>query len=86
MTDLTGEQKVQRGLHAAQLMADPLIVEALATMEENVVASWRNSDPAHPEKRERSWFLLKALELFKGHLADLITTGRMVEEKVKQDV
>jgi hypothetical protein len=85
MTDfpLTGEDKVRRGLRATELLADPLILEAMATIEAMTIGAWRNED--NPEKREKAWYLLRAMEIFKGMLADIVTTGRMAEDKAERN-
>jgi hypothetical protein len=55
----------------------------MATIEAMTIGAWRNED--NPEKRERAWFLLRATEIFKGMLADIVTTGRMEEDKAERN-
>jgi len=85
---LTNEQEVilakaQADLVKAQrtreLLQNPLLVDALAAIEERWSRCWRESVPVDTEGREKAYRILLALREFYGELQTHIESGSLAE-------
>lgn len=77
------EQDVLRGRQAAELLEHPMLLEAFAALESEVMEQWKSSPARDEEGRERLWLMLRLSEKVKAHLTNLITTGRMAKIALK---
>lgn len=77
MDALTREQR------AASLLRDELIVEALETLEQTYTEIWKQSGPEEKEQREQAYNLVRACEMFRGHLESVVMTGTLTREQQK---
>lgn len=68
--------EVARGAKAAELLEEPLIVEAFDAIEKEAINKWKSS--VNPEDRETLWHLIQGHRLFKSALTKHITTGKLV--------
>lgn len=66
-----------RGARAEALLRDELLQEAFTTIDENVVALWREAQT--PDAREHQWRVLHALRLVKKYLEGVVTDGRIAQ-------
>jgi len=57
----------RRGQHAASLLQDPLMVEALTAIEQTLQESWIGATTT--EVREELWYTLKGMQRFKQYLS-----------------
>ena len=57
----------RRGQHAASLLQDPLMVEALTAIEQTLQESWISATTT--EVREELWYTLKGMQRFKQYLS-----------------
>lgn len=73
MTTLQTER--DRGARATALLNDDLLVEALTTLREFYIKQWETA--TDPEKRDRAWLALNNLNMFKGHLTEILKSGKM---------
>jgi len=67
---------LNRAAKAAELLAEPLLVEALDAIETEITTKWKSN--ANPDARESLWNLMQAQRLFKTALQKHITTGKLV--------
>lgn len=73
------EQDVLRARQAAELLEHPLLVEAFAALEREVIEEWKASPARDEEGREKLWIMLRLSEKVRNHLQNVITTGKMAE-------
>ena len=73
---MSAEEDIARGIHAQQILDDPLVVEAFAALEAEYVKQWRIAPS--PEHREALWLLLQNLETFRGQFGAYIRQGQAV--------
>jgi hypothetical protein len=73
----TPEEKISRAHHAAALLDDPLLCEALQHIEDRCLHIWRTSGPEEKEQREDVWRQVRALDLVRTHLRSAIETGKL---------
>ena len=82
MTDFINEQ--DRGAKAADVLRNPLVVEAFEELRKTYVLGWSGSDPQDSAFREQCFHLLKALEAFEGHFESVVTTGKMASQQMEE--
>src|SRR3546814_10799433 len=80
MADRT-ESEIHRGEQAARLLNEPLMIEAFATIEQELTEQWQNSPARDAEGREKLWLSLKLLHRVRGHLTNVLETGQIEERK-----
>lgn len=76
--------ETQRGQRAAELMADPLMVEAFALLHERFQTEWADSPARDTEGRERIWLLQKLLRNLQGNLMEVLRTGQLASTQLEQ--
>ena len=65
--------QISRGHRASELLADPLIVEALDGLEQLLQSQWLDSTTS--EAREELWYTIKGMQRFKQYLRIAVENG-----------
>jgi hypothetical protein len=85
---MTEHEERIRGADAEQLLANPLLKEALATIEANVVNRMATPD-LQPAEILRMQGILTGKRAFERYLKEVVTTGKMagimVEQKAQEE-
>lgn len=82
MSDRNPHLDVQRALQAKELIENPILVEALDSMEREYLAAWRSSKLPDLEERERLWLALQVLEEVRKHLRVVIENGSIARREI----
>jgi len=64
-----------KGVQAKDLIENPILVEAFATLERKYLEAWRQSKPADQEERERLWLAVGILGEIQRHLRVVVDNG-----------
>jgi len=64
-----------KGVQAKDLIENPILVEAFATLERKYLDAWRQSKPADQEERERLWLAVGILGEIQRHLRVVVDNG-----------
>ena len=72
---------MKRGAQAEELLAHPLLAEALSAFETEIVEQWKNSPARDQDGRERLWSMLQANRRFQQHLQTHMETGKLASFK-----
>lgn len=83
MTDKT-EHEILEGQHAAQLLADPLLVDAFAQIEQEYTDAWLASPVRDYEGREELYRLLRSLQAVKARLSQVVDSGKVAQATLAQ--
>jgi hypothetical protein len=83
MTDKT-EYEIQNGERAAQLLQEPILVEALETIEQEYIDQWKNSPVRDHEAREKLWLMVKTAQKFRLELEQVMNTGKVARATLAQ--
>ena len=83
MEQTPATQEIQRGAHAAEALANPLIAEALGAWETEIVEAWKRSPLRDAEGRERLRLMLEAAQHFRSHLERTIQTGELQKTQIQ---
>jgi hypothetical protein len=78
----TPQAQKNRGIHAATILADPLIVEALAAMERRAHEAWAGSGTAELSLREQAYWRLRAAAAFRAELEGLVRDGLVAADEI----
>lgn len=70
-----------RAAQAAELLENPLLVEALAAFDKEVIEAWKTSPARDQEGREKLFLMLQARQKFEAHLQSLVNTGKLLSLK-----
>ena len=73
-----------RGARAQAILKDPLVVEALETLDQQYTDAWKASPHRDEQGRERIYLLMKSLEVFKGHLISVVETGKLADRELSK--
>jgi hypothetical protein len=69
--------EIRRGQEAERVLAEPLLVEAFAAIEESVVGRLRRVDVGDEDGQRDLVVTLQLLGKVKQYITDVVTTGRM---------
>lgn len=72
---LTPDQQVARGVHAAQLLRDDVLLAALDETEFQWLAKWHGS--GNPADREKCWAVIHALGEMRRTLDGFVSDGQL---------
>jgi len=85
------QKEINRGRDAAQLLENPLLVDAFASIRKDLQGNWMAAPVRDAEGRERIWLMTKMLERLEGAIRMHVETGKMaarqltdLEEKKKR--
>lgn len=81
---MTPEQENQRGQQAERLLADPLLVEAFETIEQEITQQWITSPARDADGREKLWMMQQMLYRVKGHLDSVVESGKLARATLAQ--
>jgi hypothetical protein len=73
---MSAEEDIARGIHAQQILDDPLVTETFAALEAAYIKQWRTAPSL--DAREALWLLLQNLETFRGQFGAYIRQGQAV--------
>ena len=65
----------RRAMRAREIMQDPLVVEAMASLEKHYADSWAAAKTV--DAREGYWHQLHALRAFQGHFETILAGEAM---------
>lgn len=76
--------EVRRGAEADQLLANPMLQEAFAKVEERIIKDWRIASASDTDHQRNLLMLLKALDKVRGYITTTAQTGRMASITLAQ--
>lgn len=81
---MTDAEKMARAERAKVLLSDPLIVEALKTLEDEVFQAFADSPVRDKEGREELSRLIKTARKFKGLLERAVADGQVLRAEIEE--
>lgn len=76
------DEERQRGLLAETLQNNPLLKEIFQTLESSYISDWSQTNLEDVEKREQSFYMLKALQDIKSEIDSIIATGKLADRQI----
>lgn len=81
---MTPEQELARSHQAEALLKDPLLIEAFATIDQEIIAKWTASPARDAEGREKLWLMQQMLHRVKVHLESVVESGKLARATLAQ--
>lgn len=72
----------QRGLLAETLRNNPLLKEIFQVLKDSYITDWSQTELGDAEKREQSFYLLRALNDIEGQIDSIISTGKLASQQI----
>jgi hypothetical protein len=73
-----------RAARAKELLNDPLLSEALASMEADYIAAWRATRPEQTDDRERLYIAVNQAGVFRDRLNAVVSNGSLAQAELNQ--
>lgn len=81
---MSGQDDIIRASRARQILDDPMIQEAFASVEKTMTDAWKTSPDTDAEGRERCFRALLGLRAFKAFFEIAIEAGQVAEHQAEQ--
>ena len=76
------EKEIQRGQQAKRILEDPIFVEALQKVSQELDQEWINSPIRDTEGREKIYMMKKMLNVLHVQLKSVMETGKLATKQV----
>lgn len=80
---MTVDELIQRGERARQLLADPLIAEALTRLEADIFEAWAKTGIRDKEGQHELLLMIQTARKFRAILTDVMVTGEIEAHRLK---
>tara|TARA_R100000781_G_scaffold110535_2_gene76051 strand:+ start:525 stop:770 length:246 start_codon:yes stop_codon:yes gene_type:complete len=78
------EKEIQRGHRAKAILEDPIFVEALQKVSQELDLEWINSPIRDTEGREKIYMMKKMLNVLHVQLQSVMETGKLASKQINQ--
>jgi len=78
------EKEIQRGQQAKRILEDPIFVEALQKVSQELDQEWINSPIRDTEGREKIYMMKKMLGVLHVQLKSVLETGKLATKQINQ--
>lgn len=82
--ELARRREVERANEAQTVISCPLWAEAWNTLETKLTDAWKASRTGEPERRELIYLQLRAAAEVRGHIEEVLVTGRLASEQLER--
>ena len=76
------EKEIQRGQQAKRILEDPIFVEALQKVSQELDQEWINSPIRDTEGREKIYMMKKMLGILHVQIKSVMDTGKLASKQV----
>ena len=78
------QREINRGAEADALMKNPLVKEALDTLEKEIVLAWENTPMRDHEAREKAWMFYVTVRKFRNIFFSFVETGKLASFQLNE--
>ncbi|PQM57145.1 MAG: hypothetical protein CML39_00815 [Rhodobacteraceae bacterium] len=78
------EKEIQRGQQAKRILEDPIFLEALQKVSQELDLEWINSPIRDTEGREKIYMMKKMLNVLHVQLQSVMETGKLASKQINQ--
>lgn len=78
------DQVVGRAVRAERLLADELLVEAFATLENAYATAWRSTAIDDASGREKLFLAINVVGKVRDHLSAAVSNGKLAKAELKE--
>lgn len=80
---MTPEQRASMGDRAREVLENEAYIEAFASIEKELIESWKNSPARDPEGREKLWLMLAMLNKVQKALQSTMDSGKLARKDLE---
>ena len=78
------EKEIQRGQQAKRILEDPIYVEAIQKVSQELDQEWINSPIRDTEGRERIYMMKKMLNVLQVQIKSVLETGKLASKQINK--
>jgi len=78
------EKEIQRGQQAKRILEDPIYIEALQKVSQELDQEWINSPIRDTEGREKIYMMRKMLGVLHVQLQSVMETGKLASKQINK--
>ena len=78
------EKEIQRGQQAKRILEDPIYIEALQKVSQELDQEWINSPIRDTEGRERIYMMKKMLNVLLVQIKSVLETGKLASKQINK--
>jgi len=78
---LRGEQ--DKGSKAEALLKNPILVESFESLDKIYIEAWKSTSVEQEAQREKIFQMYQALQALRGHLEQIVTTGKLAKSELE---
>ena len=78
------EKEIKRGQQAKRILEDPIYIEALQKVSQELDQEWINSPIRDTEGREKIYMMRKMLGVLHVQLQSVMETGKLATKQINQ--
>ena len=78
------EKEIKRGHEAKRILEDPIFVEAIQKVSQELDQEWINSPIRDTEGREKIYMMRKMLGVLHVQLQSVMETGKLASKQINQ--
>ena len=78
------EKEIQRGQQAKRILEDPIYVEAIQKVSQELDQEWINSPIRDTEGRERIYMMKKMLNVLLVQIKSVLETGKLASKQINK--
>jgi hypothetical protein len=76
---------MNRGGQAAQLLDNPMLVEAFQSLEEIYLVTWKATGVLDTDRREKLWLAVQVVGKVRRHLQETLSSGQLASRQIERD-
>lgn len=84
MDEFKARSDAERGTHAERLLADELLSEAFAKIEQSYMDAWKATGARDTDARERLWQAFQIVGKVKTHLQTIAADGALARRDLEE--
>jgi predicted Ser/Thr protein kinase len=77
------QQEITRANRAREVLENPLMIEAMQVLRDEISGQWTNTAVRDTDGREQLWLMQRLLARLETHLRSVMTTGSMAKEQLR---
>lgn len=81
---MTPEETISHAQAAKKLLEQPLLKDALDTIEREIIVAWEACPIRDTDGKEELWKLMKTAKKFRGILQGVVESGQLAEHALKE--
>ena len=78
------EKEIQRGQQAKRILEDPIYVEAIQKVSQELDQEWINSPIRDTEGREKIYMMKKMLNVLLVQIKSVLETGKLASKQINK--